>query len=49
MHIAVVNRQLEPLRLITDMVARLAVGDVLEQPNKRGSTALHLAAETGQV
>jgi len=47
-HIAVINRQVDALRLIIDMVDKLDVGDVLDEPNRIGSSALHLAVETNQ-
>jgi len=47
-HIAVINRQLEALKLIIDMVDKIDVGDVLDEPNRIGSSALHLAVETNQ-
>ena len=47
-HIAVINRQVDALKLIIDMVDKLDVGDVLDEPNRIGSSALHLAVETNQ-
>jgi len=48
-HIAVINRQLEALKLIIDMVDKIDIGDVLDEPNRIGSSALHLAVETNQI
>ena len=48
-HIAVINRQLEALKLIIDMVDKIDIGDVLDEPNRIGSSALHLAVETNQL
>ena len=42
------NRQGDALKLIIDMVNKVDVGDVLDEPNRIGSSALHLAVETNQ-
>jgi len=47
-HIAVINRQVDALKLIIDMVNKVDVGDILDEPNRIGSSALHLAVETNQ-
>jgi len=44
-HIAASNKQVEALKLIIDMVERIDISDVLDEPNQSGSTALHIAAE----
>merc|ERR1719414_2154174 len=43
------NKQLEALKLIIDMVDKIDIGDVLDEPNRIGSSALHLAVETNQL
>ena len=48
-HIAVLNHQVDTLKLIVDMVDKVDVGDVLDEPNRIGSSALHLAVETNQL
>ena len=49
MHIAVLNHQVDALKLIIDMVDKVDVGDVLDEPNRTGSSVLHLAVETNQL
>jgi len=48
-HIAVLNQQTEALRMIVDMVEKIDVEEVLDEPNRIGSSPLHLAVETGQI
>ena len=48
-HIAVINKEISALKLITEMLEKLNVEDILDYQNKRSSTALHLAVESEQL
>merc|ERR1719471_1567003 len=48
-HIAVINKEMTALKLITEMLEKLKVEDILDYQNKKSSTALHLAVESGQL
>ena len=34
---------------VFDMVDKIDIVDVLDEPNRKGSSALHLAVETNQI
>merc|ERR1711936_904732 len=48
-HIAVINGEDDALKLITEMLAKISVLDMLDEMNKRSQTPLHIAAATQQA
>jgi len=48
-HIAVINGEDEALKLVTEMLRKISVLDILDHQNKKSRTPLHLAAELQQA
>ena len=48
-HIAVINEEETALKLISEMLKKISVLDMLDHQNKKSKTPLHLAARANQT
>jgi len=48
-HLAVINEEKTALKLISEMLKKISVLDILDHQNKKSKTPLHLAAESQQA